>query len=215
VAPRLTEELETVSARTGLPIVLDEGGRMGAGLGVRRAPTVVFLLDGVPFGRLDWPFTEQELRDGLQELSAAPRAGPWLYLNKAVSLGTLPSLDAQPVDFDEIAGPFLISFFNPLCPPCWEALPALVALGEEIRVVLAVMAAPLSADDGRRLRETGLKAVLDDNGELARRLTVRVTPTHVILDRAGVIRWVHEGVVELEGLRSAVVAVLSEDGRDE
>jgi thiol-disulfide isomerase/thioredoxin len=192
---------------------VDEGGRLGAGLGVVRAPTVVFLLDGRPLARLDWPFTEEEIRDGLQELSAAPRAGPWRYLDEAVSLGTLPSLDAQPVDLAEIAEPFLISFFNPLCPPCWHVLPALVALGEEFRVVLAVMAAPLSADDGSRLRETGLKVAHDD-GELARRLGVRVTPTHVILDREGVIRWVHEGVVELEGLRSAVVAVLSEDGRD-
>ncbi len=40
-------------------------------------------------------------------------------------------------------------------------------------------------------------------------------PTRVVLDRQGVIHWVHEGSVDQEVLRRAVLAVLGEGGRDE
>jgi len=43
-----------------------------------------------------------------------------------------------------------------------------------------------------------------------------VTPTYVILDGEGVIRWVHEGQADPEVLRRAVGALRSEglEGRD-
>ena len=57
--------------------------------------------------------------------------------------------------------------------------------------------------------------VLDDEGELAQALAVRATPTYVILDGEGVIRWIREGAVELEELRTAVLAILGEGGKHE
>lgn len=44
---------------------------------------------------------------------------------------------------------------------------------------------------------------------------VRAGPTYVILDRAGVIRRVHEGIVDQESRRSAGLAVVSEGGTGE
>jgi len=215
LAPRFTEELQGAASQVGLPLRVDEGGRMGAALGVRRAPTVVFLLDGRLLGRLDWPFTEDELVRGLHELAAAPREGPWRLLGARVSLGEVRTLAGEHVNLDELPRPLLVLFFNPLCPPCWDALPGIAEISAEIEVVLAVRAAhALTERDRERLRETGLRAVRDD-GALAEMLAARVTPTYVILDQEGVICWVHEGIVEQEVLRRAVLAVVSEDGIDE
>ncbi|HEU68536.1 MAG TPA: hypothetical protein ENN53_04885, partial [Candidatus Acetothermia bacterium] len=60
LSPWESEEVSVASAELGLPFLVDEGGRMGAAWGVRRAPNLVLLLDGRPHGRLDWPFTEDE-----------------------------------------------------------------------------------------------------------------------------------------------------------
>jgi thiol-disulfide isomerase/thioredoxin len=159
---------------------------MGAALGVRRAPTVVFLLDGMPVSRLDWPFTEAELGRGVADLAAAPWGGLWQRLGAEVMLGERRTVDGEPVDLDGLPRPLLVLFFNPLCPPCWDAVPALVELGEEITVVLVVLATPaLTEDDRERLRESGLKAVLDDDGELAQRFALRVTPTYVSSTKRG------------------------------
>jgi thiol-disulfide isomerase/thioredoxin len=208
LGPWRTSELAAAASQAGLPLTVDEGGRLGAGLGVVRAPTVVFLLDGRPLTRLEWPFTEAELGRGVADLAAAPRGGPRQLLGAEVSLGTRRALDTEPVDLDGLSRSLLVLFFNPLCPPCWDALPGLVELREETTVVLVMLAThALTESDQARLRETELQAVLDDDGELAQRFGLRVTPTYVILNQQGVIRWVHEGVVEPEELRRALSLV--------
>jgi len=215
LAPLRTEELRAIASPLDLPLAVDEGGRIGARLGVRRAPTAVLLLDGRPQGGLDWPFTQDALVRAVEDLAAAPREGPWQLLGSAVPLGEARMLAGDPINLDELPRPLLVLFFNPLCPPCWDALPGLVELGEEILPVIVILAHhTLSADDRERLREAGLMVVYDDERELARALSVRATPTYVILDAEGVIRWVHEGSVEPEELQRAVLAVRGEDGND-
>ena len=215
-APWLTDELKAASSQAGLALAIDKGGRLGAGLGVKRAPTVVFFLDGRLVGRLDWPFTEAKLVHGLDELATTPRAGPWQYLGAVVSLGAFTTLEGEPVNLDELPGPVVLSFFNPLCPPCWEALPILIEARRDVAVVLVLLASHALSEGGRQvLREAGLRVVLDDEGELAQTLAVRAAPTYVIRDGKGVIRWVHEGIVRPEELARAVLAVMSEGGTDE
>ncbi len=215
VGPWRTEELEALSSEVRLPLLVDEGGRMGAGLGVQRAPSLVLLLDGRPHGRLDWPFTEAELVRGLEELAAAPREGPWQFLGSPVPLGEARMLPGDPVNLDELPRPLLVLFFNPDCPPCWDALPGLIKLREKILPVVVVLSShALAGTNGERLRETGLKVVVDGR-ELARRLAVRVSPTFLIVDQEGVIRWVHEGAAELGELGRAVMAAWDEAGDGE
>lgn len=154
---------EVAASHTGLPFLVGEGGRMGAGLGVERTPTVVFPLDGYPLARPDWPFTEQELLAS----AVAPRGGPWQYLGAAVSLGVARTLEGEPLNRGALPQPLLVVFFSPSCPPCWDALPTLLEFSR-VSIGLVVMAPhTLSSDDRVELRETGLKVVLDD-GELAR-----------------------------------------------
>ncbi len=130
VGPWCTEGLEALSSEAGLALLVDEGGRVGVAWGVRRAPALVLLLDGRPQGRLDWPFTEDEIVRGLEVLAAAPREGPWQFLGAAVPSGEARMLAGDPVNLDELPRPLLVLFFNPDCPPCWDALPGLTELGE-------------------------------------------------------------------------------------
>lgn len=183
---------------------------MGATWGVRRAPALVLLLDGLSHVRLDWPFTEGELVRGLEELAAAPREGPWQLLGTVIPLGEARMLAGDRVNLDELPRPLLLLFFNPACPPCWDALSGLVELGEKILpVVVALAPHALSADGLERLREAGLVIVYDGERYLVRTFAVRATPTYVILNGEGVIRWMHEGVVRPEELGRAVLAVVS------
>lgn len=216
VVPWMNEELEAAASRLGLSLVVDKGGRMGAAWSVRRAPVLVFHLDGRPHGRLDWPFTEAELVLGLEELAASPREGPWQFLGAVVPLGEARILARDPVNLAELPRPLLVLFFNPDYPPCWDALPGLVELCERVLLVVVVLSShALAGSDRDKLREAGCMVMCDDERDPVRTLAVRATPTYVILDAEGVIRWVHEGIVEQEVLRSAVLAVVSEDGTDE
>jgi len=215
VSPWPTEELQALSSQTGVVLLVDEGGRIGAGLGVRRAPTAVFLLDRFPLARLEWPFTEADLFRGLADLAGALRGGPWRLLGTKVSISLGRTLEGELVDLDALSRPLLLVFFNPDCPPCWDALPGLIELREKILIMVVGLASHTLAADGReRLREAGLMVVYDE-GDLVRTFAVRVTPTYVILDGEGVIRWVHKGIVEQEVLRLAVVDVVSKGLTDE
>lgn len=215
VCPWLMDELKEAAGEAKLSLVVDEGGLLGADLDVERAPTVVCLLDRQPVARLDWPFGEGDLVQGIEELAATPREGPWQHLGAAVLLGTVATLEGGSVELDCVPGPWLLSFYSSQCPACRADLPTLVELSDEIQMVLAVMAFDeLSMHDREMLAKTGLRAVLDDEGVLAERLTLRVTPTHVLMDREGRISWVQEGVLKAEELRAAILVALGENAED-
>jgi len=57
--------------------------------------------------------------------------------------------------------------------------------------------------------------VYDDERDLVRTFAARATPTYVILDTEGVIRWVDEGAVRPEELGRAVLSIVSEGRTDE
>jgi len=216
LSPWESEEIWAASAELGLPSLVDEGGRMGAALGVRRAPTVVFLLDGEPVGLLPWPFGKGELERRLGELASAPRQGPGALLGTRVSLPEVQTFAGEPLRIQQPGEALVLFFFNPECPPCWRALEGLAAL-EEIKVVVVVLAPQGVGESERgRLAETGLLVVLGGAPDLAKTLGVRVTPTYMILDGEGVVRGVHEGQADPEVLRRAVEALRSEglEGHD-
>lgn len=168
-----------------------------------------------PLERLEGPFNRDEFLPALEKLAAAPREGPWGLLGKQVSLGRAQNLAGRDLDLGEVFQPLLLLFFNPRCPPCWEALPGLGVLGDEIAIVVVLVGAELLTEGERnRLEGTGLP-VVRDAGELGRAFAVRATPTYVILDREGVIRGVHEGVADRKAPREAVLAAIGEAGANE
>lgn len=128
VGPWPTVEVEALSSDAGLAFLVDEGRRMGAAWGVQRAATLVLLLDGRPYGRLDGPFTEDEIVRSLAVLAAALRDGPWQFLGIAIPLGEARTLAGDPFNLDELPRPLLILFFNPHCRPAgmrWRGLSSL------------------------------------------------------------------------------------------
>ncbi len=210
VAPWASEELEVWARTLGVPWWVDEGGRMGASLGVQRAPSVVLFLDGRPWRLLPWPLGQGDLVRGLAELAAAPREGPHALLGSTFPLERLGRLLGEQVDL-QVPRPILFLFFNPECPPCWEALAELRKLSEGSSVQVVVVATRvLSSEDRKKLAESGFVVVGDEGGELARAFGVRATPTYVILDGKGVIRWVGEGLVRSVVLEEAILAIVSE-----
>ncbi len=183
VAPWASEELEVWARTLGVPWWVDEGGRMGASLGVQRAPSVVLFLDGRPWQLLPWPLGQGDLVRGLEELAAAPREGPYSLLGSTVPLGEARTFVGEPVNLQELPRPLLFFFFNPDCPPCWEALRELQKLSEGISVQVVVVATRVpSSEDRKKLAESGFLVVGDEGGELARAFLVRATPTYLILD---------------------------------
>jgi len=212
LCPWLTDELETSANAAQLRIFVDAGGQLGDSLGVEQAPTVVFLLDREELGRLDWPFTEDELVQGIEELGASQRSGPWANLGEGVSLGPIATLRAGSMNLDNIPSPWLLSFYSPLCPACQNGVPALTQLSREIRVVLAVVNPDsLSLNDHALLNGPELRVVLDDTGDLARNLDVRVTPTHMLIDEDGKLSWIQEGILKAEQLQDVLHIALGDE----
>jgi len=215
LSPWLTDELREAAARAELPLALDEEAQLGMRLGIDDVPAVLTLREGRVTNRLVWPFDQEELRASVTELATTPDEGPAAHVGEELALGTAATFGEEEVDLDAIDEPLLLYFFSPMCPACWRGLPALGDLAEEVEVALVILFAGAMTDAEREeLRETGLPAVLDEDLMLTEALSIRLTPTYVLRDGAGVIRWAKETVLDPEDLRQAVRDVLSEPEED-
>jgi len=217
VAPEATPELEALVPDES-QVLLDRGGILGGSLGVKRAPTVFLFVEGVRVTRLDWPFTEGALLRALAEsllVEIKPRNPRDLLGEPAPDFVAL-NLSGDGVALADLSRPLLLVFFDPGCPPCWEALPALAELAGEVAVAVVAFAgeAGLSPAHRERLEEflAGLEArpltvllVLDF--EVLSAYRVATAPTYILLDGKGVIRWVQEGALQVEEARKALVEV--------
>jgi thiol-disulfide isomerase/thioredoxin len=104
--------------------------------------------------------------------------------------------------------PVLVDFWASWCEPCREQLPLLERLSRE-HADLSVYA--ISFDDDRAPLDAFLAKVpvsfpilWDRAGDgLGDRLAIRRLPTTWVIDRAGVVRWVHVGFDAAEGARLA------------
>lgn len=147
----------------------------------------------------------------------SPTASP--LVGKAVELAA-PDLHGREVSITAAQGRVrVVDFWATWCEPCREQMPALdrlaAALGGEGLAVYAI-----SMDEDRAQVEAWLEAhpvgfqVLWDRGGArhAERLDVQRLPTTLVLDRAGVVRFVHQGYLPRHAaqLEREVQALLSE-----
>mgnify|MGYP005623641419 CR=1 FL=1 len=180
----------------GLQLLIDRAGALGSTFGVNRAPTLILLVEGNPVGRLDWPFTEENvMRELTRSLEFRPLTSRDLLGAPAPDILAL-SLSGEPVVLADLSRPLLLVFFNPGCPPCWDALPALAEISRDVAVgVLAFVGEPrLSPADRSRLAGFVQAAdgyprfvLLVQDLEVLRTYRVMGMPSYILLDEKGVI----------------------------
>jgi hypothetical protein len=218
VAPEISPDL-VGAVGTKFEVLLDLGALFGTRLRVERAPTVFLDVNGVYVGRLDWPFSEEELLRALAESLLIPIKFP----NPKELLGQLApdfsSLDlaGKEIALSGVPRPLLLVFLSLGCSSCWEVLPTLEALFEEVAVSLVVPVgeAGFSKADRERLKEflepgkgRPVTVLLAEGFSAFRIYKVAESPTYILIDKEGVVNWVSEGPMERQELWDAVCAAL-------
>jgi thiol-disulfide isomerase/thioredoxin len=128
---------------------------------------------------------------------------------------TLELLDGTRVDLAPLLGqrPIYLKFWATWCVPCREQMPHLEATFRAHGDRLAVFAVDVGVNDPienvREMVASKLLAVpvaIDRDGSVAEQFHLNVTPQHVLIDGAGVVRFVGHAVTpELERAIAAVV----------
>jgi thiol-disulfide isomerase/thioredoxin len=127
----------------------------------------------------------------------------------------LELLDGTPVDLAQVLGrrPIYLKFWATWCVPCREQMPHLEATFRAHGDQLAVFAVDVGVNDPiENVREwvaskqLAVPVAVDRDGSVAEQFRLNVTPQHVVIDRAGVVRYIgHRVTPELERVIAAVV----------
>lgn len=204
----------------GLQVLLDQDGILGAMLAVERAPTVFLTVGGMHIDQLDWPFTQQEFRQAVEESLHTEFEVPDTteLLGHPAPDFTALDLAGMEIALADLPRPLLVSFFNPDCPPCWEVLPALVEASTEVSVVILAFVGEEGLSDEHRARfeksEVGdgqVLVLLLEDFQAFDAYKVAATPTTILIDGKGVIAWMKEGQIDEQSLRDALRAIAAEE----
>ena len=113
----------------------------------------------------------------------------------------------------------LIDFWASWCAPCRDSLPLLARLHATLAdrgfEVLAVNLDE-DPDDARRFLLTypvGYTVLSDQAGHVAESYGLKTMPTSFLVDRRGIVRYVHEGfhATDIEKIRSQILSALPAD----
>jgi peroxiredoxin len=135
---------------------------------------------------------------------------------------TLPLLDGGSVALAELIGrkPIYLKFWATWCKPCRKQMPHLEAAHHKYGDRIAIYAVDLGVNDPietvRAFRTEYALTVpiaIDADGALAEHFEVAVTPMHVLIDRAGVVRYVgHEASPALDAALEGLLGEASAPG---
>ena len=107
-----------------------------------------------------------------------------------------------------------LEFWNSFCAPCRASFPKLDALRQRLpREDFEVIAVNMDrfADDARRFLEdtpVSFPVVSDASLRTGRRFGVHVLPTGFLLDRAGVVRDIHRGELDMARFAARVTELI-------
>lgn len=218
IVPQASSEVQALG-NTELLVLVDENGEVGSMFGVHLAPTVIFFVDGIPVDKLEWPFTEGLLLRKLAESLLITFPKPTELLGKPAPEFTARNMEGQKINFSDLPKPMLLAFLVLGCRPCWDVLPLLAELTQEIPVVLVAIVSPsgLAEEEHKNLLEylektkaCGKVHVLLDLGEenfpVSDAYKVRRSPTFILVDGKGVVAKVWEGKKALEDLLEKIRA---------
>ena len=128
---------------------------------------------------------------------------------------SLEMLDGTRVELAKLIGqrPIYLKFWATWCVPCREQMPHLEATFRAHGDRLAVFAVDVGVDDPienvRELvasKQLAMPVAIDRDGSVAEQFHLNVTPQHVLIDSAGIVRFVGHAVTpELERAIAALV----------
>ena len=129
---------------------------------------------------------------------------------------TVPTLSGENFDLAEHVGEgvVILDFWATWCPPCREALPTLSEVASEFQsrgVALYAVDLGESPETVKEfLSQSGLElnVIMDEDGSVAQAYGADAIPQTVIIDRQGIVRFVHVGTSP--NLRERLTSELTE-----
>lgn len=124
----------------------------------------------------------------------------------------VPRLDGSTVRLQALRGqPVWINFWATWCTPCREEMPDLVEVARSSQsegvVMLAIDVAEQPGDVKAFLKDGGyesLPVALDRTGDVSSAYRVYGFPTHVFIDRQGIVRKINVGAMSAADMRLAL-----------
>ena len=157
----------------------------------------------------------------LLALHAYPSSG--VEAGEAAPAFTAPELSGPgKLSLDQYRGMVVyVDFWASWCAPCVTGMPLIDELRQEFPAQdFAVVGVNVDGEPrkARRLLErqpVGYPSVSDPSGLLPERYGLETMPTSYLIDRQGVVRYVHEGFrkADIEVLRRRIRSLLSAEGR--
>lgn len=158
------------------------------------------------------------LRSLFAVLLLCPAAAQAVEVGDQAPTFRLPALegDGEVALADHRGKVVYLDFWASWCPPCLESLPQLEALRRELPAKdFQILAINLDKDPRKALaflarRPVGYPSGSDPEGLWPERFDIPTMPTAYLIDRSGVVRYVHEGFHEgdLDQLRARIRELL-------
>ncbi|MGL6160319.1 protein disulfide oxidoreductase [Microbulbifer sp.] len=115
------------------------------------------------------------------------------------------SLEGEYLDLQRMTarGPVLIYFWATWCPYCRVVSPAIADLTADHQVISVAMqsGSPSEVTEYLQRNDLPFPTINDPEGALSNSWGIRVTPTMVIVDSGGNVRWVTSGATSKWGLK--------------
>jgi len=208
-APSDALEQELATKELSVPVIVDSYGLLASLCLVRTVPAVCAFSSTRLVNRLDWVFSDEDLRKCLDALVAGVAvAWPWgadLLRGQAAPAFPLRDKAGETAISQDSLAPSLIAFVMEDCPYCQSMLPALLRCCESLAVRLVVVGTE-DAGAFSALASERLEVLPDPEREIADLYHVSSVPTFFLIDSHGKVEWLHEGV--MEGLWSICEAAL-------
>lgn len=113
-----------------------------------------------------------------------------------------------------------LDFWASWCPPCLQSLPLIDELRQEFPDAdFQVLAVNVDRDPQRarrfaEQRRIGYPSASDPEGRIPERFGIETMPTSFLIDREGVVRYVHPGFrrADIDALRERIARLVSAEG---